>query len=317
MNASFLLTFSIIILGFVAGLIVQRYSGKLALWLSLVSTKIALMSLIPFSIFISLWQLKNIRLELFYLPLIGVCVIFTGIMVGVIIAKKKALTDIQMASLVSVTSMYNLGALGNLIVFTVFGEDGVAMLALFKLCEELIYYGGVFPFAKSKSPDMSMKETKNKQLWKDPIFLIALTAVSSGVLLNIFGIPRPLFLTSFTCWMIPLGTFLLVFSVGLTFNLKGGRKWRKLALFTMLIRNISVIVVLLILLSVFGLWDADYRLVSSVCLILGVMPTAFMSTLPSVIYGLDRDLANTSWIVSYGVSLIIIPLTLMYVTIFG
>ncbi|PWI32260.1 hypothetical protein DI392_16435 [Vibrio albus] len=317
MNQAFLFTFGIIITGFILGLFFQRYFNQFASKLSLAATKIALMSLIPFSVFISLWQLEQMRMELFYLPVIGASVILSGALVGKIVSAKLSLTDKQAAAIVPVASMYNLGALGNLIVFSILGEDGVAVLALFKLFEELIYFGGIFPYAKSKSQDAEMRATQNKRVWKDPIFLIALTAVSSGLLLNLAGIERPQFLYSFTYWMIPLGTFLLVFSVGLTFNLKGGKIWRNLAIATALGRNIAAVTVVIVLLTVFGLWQVDDRLVSSVCLILAVMPTAFMSTLPSVLYDLDNDVANTGWIASYGVSAAVIPLMLLYVTVLG
>ena len=317
MNQAFLSTLGIIITGFILGLFFQRNFNKLAPKLSLTSTKIALMSLIPFSVFISLWQLEHMRMELLYLPLIGGSVILSGALSGKIIAAKHSLTDKQTAALVPVASMYNLGALGNLIVFSMFGEDGVAVLALFKLFEELIYFGGIFPYAKSKSHDVNMKSTKNKRVWKDPIFLIALTAVSSGLILNLTGIDRPQFLYSFSHWMIPLGTFLLVFSVGLTFNLKGGQTWRNLAIVTALARNVAAVTIVVVLLSIFGLWQMDNQLVASVCLILAVMPTAFMSTLPSVLYGLDNNLANTAWIASYGISAVIIPAMLIYISLFG
>ncbi|PJC87389.1 hypothetical protein CSW98_05690 [Vibrio sp. HA2012] len=315
MNQAFLFTFGIIVTGFVLGLLFQRYFSKLAPKVSLVATKIALTSLIPFSVFISLWQLEHMRVELFYLPVIGACVILSGVLVGKIVSARHSLTDKQTAALVPVASMYNLGALGNLIVFSVLGEDGVAVLALFKLFEELIYFGGVFPYAKSKSQDADMRAAKNKRVWRDPIFLIALTAVSSGLALNVAGIERPAFLYSFSHWMIPFGTFLLVLSVGMTFNLKGGKNWRNLAVATALARNLAAVMVVVVLLSVFGLWQADNHLVVSVCLMLAVMPTAFMSTLPAVLYGLDRDIANTGWIASYGVSAVIIPLMLLYVTL--
>lgn len=317
MDQAFLSTFGIIITGFYLGLVFQRHFIKLAPKLSLIATKIALMSLIPFSVFISLWQLEQMRLELFYLPLIGLSVLLSGALVGKVVSAKHSLTDKQSAALVPVASMYNLGALGNLIVFTMYGEDAVAVLALFKLLEELFYFGGVFPYAKSKSQDAGMRATKNKQVWKDPIFLIALTAVSSGLILNVVGIERPGFLYSFSHWMIPLGTFLLVFSVGLTFNLRGGKTWRNLAIMTVLARNVAAVTVVAVLLTVFGLWQADNQLVASVCLILAVMPTAFMSTLPSVLYDLDSDVANTGWIASYGVSAAVIPLMLLYISMTG
>jgi len=310
----FVFTFSIIISGFVLGLFFQRYLKHSSSSVSLVATKIALMALIPFSIFMSLWQLDNIRTELLFLPFIGGSTILVGTMVGVFCAKKFQLTPIQTGALVPVTALYNIGALGNLVVFISFGENGVAMMALYKLFEELIYFGFIFPYSKSKSQDEKLKTTQNKQVWKDPIFLIAISAILSGLLLNVIGIERPEIFVSVSHWTIPVGTFLLIFAVGLTFNLKGGRKWQKLAITATVGRTVAALLVVSALLSVFNLWHIEGQLVAYVCLVLATMPSAFMGTLPALLYDLDKDIANTSWIVSYIVAMIVTPLMLLFLT---
>ncbi|WP_165314070.1 AEC family transporter [Vibrio ziniensis] len=310
----FVFTFSIIFSGFVLGLFFQRYLKQRSSLVSLVLTKIALMALIPFSVFVSLWQLSNIRTELLYLPLIGAAVIGAGTLVGILVARKNNLTPVQTGALVPVTALYNIGALGNLVLFITFGENGVAMMALFKLFEELTYFGLVFPYAKSKSQDEALKSTQNKQVWKDPIFLIAMCAISLGLLLNVSGVPRPEFLLSVSHWTIPVGTFLLIASVGLTFNLKGGKRWQKVALTATIARSAVAVVLVSILLSLFNLWGIEDHLVAKVCLILAVMPTAFMGTLPAVLYDLDKEVANTSWITSYFISMILTPIMLVFLS---
>ncbi len=308
----FVFTFGIIFSGFVLGLFLQRYLKQRSSVVSLVLTKVALMALIPFSVFVSLWQLSNIRTELLYLPFIGAGVIAAGTLVGIAVAKKNHLTPVQTGALVPVTALYNIGALGNLVLFITFGENGVAMMALFKLFEELTYFGLVFPYAKSKSQDEALKSTQNKQVWKDPIFLIAICAISAGLLLNVAGIERPEFLLSVSHWTIPVGTFLLIASVGLTFNLKGGKRWQKVALTATIARSVCAVLVVLVMLSLFNLWQVEGQLVAKVCLVLAVMPTAFMGTLPAVLYGLDKEVANTSWITSYFVSMVLTPIMLVF-----
>ncbi len=311
----FVFTFSIIAVGFISGLLLQRYLKQRSSSASVVVTRMSLMVLIPFSVFVSLWQLDNIHTELLFLPVIGASVIIAGTGIGILIAKKFALSPEQTGALVPITGLYNIGALGNLVLFITYGENGVAMMALFKLCEELLYFALVFPYAKSKSQDPSMKATQNKQVWKDPIFIIALTAVSCGLLLNVTGVDRPEFLYSVSKWTIPVGTFLLILSVGLTFNLKGGKKWQKLSITTAVVRSAVAVIVVSALLTLFNLWHIEGQLVAKVCLVLAVMPTAFMGTLPAVLYGLDKEVANTCWITSYIVSMILTPLMLLSLTL--
>lgn len=310
----FVFTFSIIAVGFISGLILQRYFKQSASSISVTVTRASLMVLIPFSVFVSLWQLDNIRSELLFLPIIGASIIVVGTGIGILIARKFALTPERQGALVPITGLYNIGALGNLVLFISYGENGVAMMALFKLCEELLYFTLVFPYAKSQSQDPSLKETQNKQVWKDPIFIIALTAVTSGLLLNITGVERPEFLYSVSKWTIPVGTFLLILSVGLTFNLRGGKKWQKLSITASVVRSLVAVVVVSVLLTLFDLWHVEGQLVAKVCLVLAVMPTAFMGTLPAVMYGLDKEVANTGWIWSYIVSMILTPIMLLSLT---
>ncbi len=310
----FILTFSIIISGFLIGLYFQGHLKQRAPVASLIITKIALMALIPFSVFVSLWQLDSISSELLFLPVIGAIVIVTGTLVGIGLAKKFDLTPSQSGALVPITGLYNIGALGNLVVFISFGENGVAMMALFKLFEELLYFSVVFPYSKSQSQDEALKSTQNKQVWRDPIFIVALTAISLGLLLNITGVERPELFLSVSQWTIPVGTFLMIVSVGLTFNLKGGKKWQKIAITATVVRSIAAVLVVIALLSIFGLWQIEGQLVAKVCLVLAVMPTAFMGTLPAILYGLDKEVANTGWITSYTVSAIMTPIMLLALT---
>ncbi|MGV2990204.1 AEC family transporter [Vibrio sp. E150_011] len=302
----------LILFGFIVGNVIQRVAVFPHRQLSLFFTRTSLYTLLPFSVLCSLWQLPRINPELLSLPLIGFAVIVSGIAVGFISQRVFDLKPKQFGALLPVSSFYNLGALGSLIVFILYGENAVAYLALFKLTEELIYFGWVFPFSRSTSVSLDTVDTGQRSRFKDPVFLLALAAVFLGLLLNAFSIPRPDFVASIIAVTVPLSSLLMITAVGMTFCLKGGREWVRLAVFSSLLRIVFALCVVVGLLSVMGLWSFDYGLLASVCLLLALMPTGFMSTLPSVLYNLDNTLASTCWLMSFIIALVVLPLALVF-----
>ncbi|MCK6264599.1 hypothetical protein KP803_15065 [Vibrio sp. ZSDE26] len=302
----------IVVVGFLLGLAFQKGKPTLSQSTSILLSKFSLYFLIPFSVLSSLWQLPSITAQLIYLPFIGVAVIGVGIVVGFICRRYFQLNDHQFGALLPVTAFYNLGALGNLIVFVTIGENGIALLALFKLCEELIYFGWTFPYTRALNHSKNQSVSSRKPFWNDPVFIVALCAVVAGVLLNQFELPRPQNFADFLKVTVPLSSFLMITAVGMTFNVSGGKKWCKLGVSAAVLRSFGAILIVAILLSVLDLWGAYQGDLARVCLLLAVMPTAFMSVLPSVLYDLDKSLANTTWLISFLVSLLVIPATILF-----
>ena len=309
MHQKLIILFSLIIVSFYLGLWFQKRYSEISQAFSLSLSKFTLTVVIPYSILTSIWQLPNIEAQLFYLPLIGVGVILFGALVGFCATKWKNLAPKQAASLISVTTFYNLGALGNLCAFFMFGESGAAIVALYKLCEELIYFGGLYPYAR-KCSDEQFNVGKTA-FWRDPIFLAAISAIAIGLILNMSGLSRPLIIADINQYIIPLGSLVMVFSVGLTFNLKGGEKWKKLAIQVSLCRAILTPLVAVALITLFDLWSIYDGMVAKVCILLSIMPTGFASTIPTVLYRLDGDLANTAWFYSYVVFFVMLPIAVV------
>ncbi|MDB1124390.1 AEC family transporter [Vibrio algarum] len=307
MHQQLITLLALIIISFSIGLWFQKRYSEISQPFSVALGKFTLTVIIPYSILTSIWQLPKIEAQLFYLPLVGVGVIFLGALVGFVTVKLKRLQPKQAGALVSVTSFYNLGALGNLCAFFIFGESGVAIVALYKLCEELIYFGGIYPYAR-KCGDQHFKQGKSA-FWRDPIFLAAISAISIGLLLNISGFNRPMIIGDINQYVIPLGSLMMVFSVGLTFNLRGGERWKKLAIQVSVFRAFLSPAIAMLLITVFDLWAVYDGLAAKVCILLSVMPTGFTSTIPTVLYRLDSDLANTAWFYSYLAFFIAFPIT--------
>ncbi|WED23790.1 hypothetical protein L3Q72_21380 [Vibrio sp. JC009] len=310
MHQRLIILFVFITICFVAGLLFQRRYTSISQPLSAFLGKFTLLAVIPYTIFSSIWQLPKIETQLLFLPLVGLGVILFAGFIGLMAVKLKSLEPRQAGALVSVTGFYNLGALGNLCAFFIFGESGVALVALYKLCEELVYFAGLYPYARRCSEENFT--AGKRSFFSDPIFLAAISAILLGLGFNLSGIPRPEILGDINQYVIPAGSLLMVFSVGLTFNLRGGDRWKKLAIQVSFTRACLSPIIAVVLISLLGLWSVYDGLVAKVCILLSVMPTGFTSTLPTVLYRLDCDLANTFWFHSYMAFFIAFPVAVVF-----
>ncbi|WP_026959204.1 AEC family transporter [Aliagarivorans taiwanensis] len=288
----------VVVIGFILGQGSQRWlSESRCKSIGLILSRFSLGVLIPFTVFNALWQLEHIERSLLLLPLFGVMAVVVGVLLAFALSRHYQLSPQQTGAMVPIAAIYNWGSLGNLVVFLLFGESGVALLAIYKLCEELMYFGWVFPFARRSS--LADDIPARRSIWRDPLFLLMLTVISLGFALNLSGIPRPAWITEVIPWTVPMSAILMIFAVGLTFNTRGNQAWAPIALRLSVLRPLLVLSFVAGLLTVFDLWGAYDGLLAGVCLMLSAMPTGFMATVPSLLYRLDQDVANTCWLYSF------------------
>ncbi|MGR5220556.1 hypothetical protein ACPV4B_09980 [Vibrio parahaemolyticus] len=266
------------------------------------SSRIALLFIIPFAILSSLWQLDGFDLDYGVVPLLGLGVIMSGASSAVVLSRWYSLDRKQFSAVLPVMSFYNLGALGALFAFFFFGEDGVALLALFKLFEEVVYFGVIFPFCRSNGSEQSSKASR---FWKNPVFIVSSAALATGVLLGGNGIARPEFFSVVTQYLIPLGSLLLVFAAGLTFHIQGAEQWIGFSAVAAVLRILMGCLFVTVTFWLFDLWTLGDGTLYAVCLMLACMPCGFIGVLPARLYGLDAALANTTWLATYIVSLLV------------
>lgn len=287
---------------FFAGMTLQRHLPNHTERLRLVSSQFSLLFIIPFAVANSLWQMGDIDLELLVVPLLGLGVIGSGALTSILIGRFYSLTSQQFSGLLPVTSFYNLGALGALFAFVFFGEDGVALVAIFKLFEEAVYFGIIFPYCRSKGLGSDGPSTR---FWKNPVFIVSMSALIIGLILGAADIHRPEPLTQISQVLIPIGSLLLVFSAGLTFHMSGSQQWFRTAAVTAVMRIVIGVLFLTAMFWTFDLWAIGGGILFPLCVMLACMPCGFIGVLPARLYNLDTALANTAWLATYIASLIV------------
>ena len=151
-----LITLGIIFVSLVIGYVFQQYvnAGRIPLSDERMTAlrqrmqRIALFVFIPISAMLSLWGLPSPDSRLLALPLLGIAAWVWGGILSVLFAKGLGLDRAQTGSLYCCGTFTNIGAVGSLVAVIFYGESAIALVSLYRLCEELFYFSVSFPIAR-------------------------------------------------------------------------------------------------------------------------------------------------------------------------
>lgn len=279
--------------------------------------KIALLFLNPVAIVGALWVVNIESVRLAALPFTGLFAILAGGALALSAAKFLKLEPRKTGAMYGCGSFTNIGSIGALVCFIFLGEQGFALVPIYKIFEELSYYSIGFPIAKyySSSEKTEKSLDRIKSLGKDPFILTALSSIVLGGLLNHSGIQRPEFFKAVVSTFVPLGTVLLLTSIGLALKFRRVRDYLKECLSVSIIKFLFVPILASSLAYLLGFGDIDHGLPLKVVIILSSMPVAFNALIPPSIYDLDLDLANSCWFFTTALLIIILPLLLIVLSV--
>ncbi len=272
--------------------------------------KLAQLFFNPIAFMGAFWILDLDHLEFIAIPFIGAIALILGGLVAYWFAKILKLNRKQTGSYIISGGFSNIGSIGGLMCFVLLGEAGYAMMPFYKLSEVFVYYGIGFPIAKSYSLDETETESFKKRMGKlllDPFMLVSLASMFIGFALNISGLKRPDFFATINTFFIPIGTILLLSSIGMAMHFERIGRYFKEGLLIALIKFIIVPAAAVTLATITGLGVINQGLPLKVVLILSSMPVAFAAMVPPTIYNLDVDLANANWLVTTLLLVLIIP----------
>ena len=300
----FVFIFCIILAGFIAGQLINRTANQHNEAIRSICIFLALRITIPISITLAIWQLHIESWVLAFLPIIGGGFLLLCFAVAFIVAKVLKLPPKQMGVYAPAGGFTNIGAVGALTVLVFLGESGLALLPLFKVFEEVIYFAFFFPFAAKHSENKSILTRK---WWNDPLIQMSTLAVTIGFSLNLLNIERPEEFFLISKYLVPIGTFALMITVGIAFNLGSiATQWR-LGLLLALIKQLIMPIVLLIILIAFGFSEPYEGMILKTSVLLACMPMAFIIMLPAALFKLDQDLANACWFASTLLYILMLP----------
>ncbi|WP_251527758.1 AEC family transporter [Metabacillus litoralis] len=275
------------------------------------STKLVLFVINPIIFIGVFWTINIDNPKLALLPILGAFCIILGGIFAIIFSKFLKLDNKKKGSMFVSGSFTNLGSFGTIFCFSFLGETSLVYVALFRLFEDFIYYTIGYPVARSYAKTQHAKEKFLHiilRLAKDPFIIVAILGITVGGTLSFSSIERPEFYSILIGIFVPMATLLLMIPIGYHIKMEAIRKYIKESFSISFIKFILVPVCIISLAYLVGMGELENGLVLKVILILSVMPPAFVSVIPTQIYELDIDLANSSIILNSGLLIIILPI---------
>lgn len=320
-------TFFVLIVGTLSGYFFKILSNKYEFvepaslkTLAVFFQKLGMIWLTSITYIGSLWIFKiDIIANIISLPLVGAISILAGGGFALLLAKYFNYNRLDTGSLFSCGFFANTVSLGGMVCFFYLGEEGYAFVPIFTFLMRLFYYGIGFPVSRMHSKDFNREERVAKKLimiLKDPFFYIGIGSVILGLVLNISPLERPKIYVTINEIIIPMTTFILLFSVGLNLKLGNVNNYIKECLYISLIKFIAVPLITLIPVLLFNYQSIDNGIPLKVSLIMSSMPVAFNSVITANIYNLNVDMVNSCWIFTNFAVILVLPLLLSFINLF-
>lgn len=273
---------------------------------------LAVFVLIPLSAMLSLWGLPKPDPRLIALPFLGLAAWILGGGIALVAARKLHLDRPQTGSLYCCGTFTNIGAVGGLTSLLFLGENTIALVALYRLCEELYYFSVSFPIARWYSPQNTETKLSFRAFRLDPILCVIVCALGSGFLLNTAQVPRPEFCGPLASAAMIASTTLFLFAIGLSLRLSRLSCHLAPSLAVCAIKFVAVPLVIISLAAAMGFGDVEGGLPLRVVAILSAMPVAMTALVPPTLFHLDVDLANACWIFSTLGLVAVLPLLMLF-----
>lgn len=316
-------SFTLIVLGVCCGYLFKQLTdrGRVTVSYGLdglrrIIQKFIFFFLNPIAVASATWIVTLEDVNLLALPVLCVVSLGLGGLMAYGLAKCFRMGRRQTGAYICSGTFTNIGALGALFCFLFLGEPGFALIPIYKLFEEFIYFSYVFPLARSFGIESSEKLSllqRLKIVFSDPFVVVSIASISIGLVLNRSGLPRPEFFATVNAVVIPVMVFLLLFTIGMGMQFSGIRGNVRPALLLSAAKFVLSPLIITGLGYMAGLHLIDGGLPLKVVCILSAMPVGFLSVVPPSLYDLDLDLANACWLICNSLLLIQVPLLLFVI----
>ena len=263
----------------------------------------------PPTALLSMWVLDFTHLTLLSLPFLGLAVSMASLLPAWWLARRWALSGPRRGSWLLSALFSNVGYLGALIAFALWGEQAYGLCTMYFLFFGTIVYtlgytiGGRYGAASSTVAPLA---TNSWEWWH----WTPMVGTLIGLSLSFGGVARPLVLGPFNRALIPLLTGAYLFTVGTTMRCsRVGAYWRE-GLWMSAIKLLYAPLIGTTLAWLFGYQHLLNGLVFRVAVLESAMPTAITSLTLPALFRLDQDFANSLWIITTLASMLVIPLLL-------
>ncbi len=314
-----ILTLGIIFTSLCAGWLARRGSecGKLPVSLETLDNlrrrlqTFAIFALLPFSAMLSLWGLPDPRPELLGLPFLGLASYICGGLFAMLGSRLLKLNRMETGSFFCCGTFTNIGAVGGLVCLLFLGENAIALVALYRLVEELYYFSIAYPIAQWFGPDNKSRTLSFRCFKPSPVLGVVISALLLGIVLRLANVPRPEICSPLASGAMILSTFFFLFAIGITLKLSLTVRYLPQCFTMCLIKFIGIPVVVITLAHLCGYGAIDGGLPLKTAAILCSMPVAMTALVPPALFRLDVHLANSCWIITTAALVLELPILLL------
>jgi predicted permease len=261
---------------------------------------------------LALWFLQ-VRRDVWMVPVAGLIAGVATCLTGLAVARWRKMPPADAAVFGLQAGMGNVGyTLGGVLAFVLWGIQGLAIEQMFCMMWPFFAFLFCFPLGRYYAERASGAHEGGgfvayavKTLGRSLTDLrsLPLYTATLGLTLNLAGAPPPEIAHEWHIIdaMMLVGIFLQFGSVGMT--VRAGRMvpyWKK-ALGSAAIKFLVNPLMMLVVTLAMGMAGATDLRPMYVCVLLSAMPTALYSVLMANLFGLNRDLANTTFILTHAI----------------
>ncbi|HEY3423843.1 MAG TPA: AEC family transporter [Negativicutes bacterium] len=254
--------------------------------------------------FFSFWVLP-LHYELIWLPVMGLVMGLIPGLVAYFVAEYKYTSDLDKGSYVMSAILSNLGTIGGLCVFLLYGETGYAYQQLVVLFQYILMFVFCYPLAQYYY-QRSQEGIEIKRVSLRSILFnrnqLAVVGILCGVVLQQSGVPRPQFFGSVVEALIHFGAWTALIPVGYLIDfVKLKDHYREIKDLTL----IKFVFTPLLTYGVASLVISNEKMLHTL-LILACTPTAINAVMISRIYSLNIHIAVAAFILTTIVFLLVV-----------
>lgn len=273
--------------------------------------RLVVTTITPLTLLSAFWALSISGGAMAFFPLVGALSHVIGVASALAASRFLGLDRKSTGSMLTCGAFTNLGSIGGLVAFMLYGEPGYALAGLFRVFEPMLYFMVGFPLAKTYAQEPSEENRLRvdpRAIVRDRLILLPILGVAAGGVLNLSGLARPVAIGEVNPYLILASTTGMLFAVGLNMRPAAARAYVRESAAIAGIKYVVLPAGLTLLALMLGYGRIDGGLPLKVVITMSAMPVAFNSLVPPSLYGLNKDLANSCWLVSMGLLVVVLPL---------
>lgn len=261
--------------------------------------------------FLSFWVLP-LRYELIWLPILGLAMGLIPGLIAYLWAEYRFKSNLDRGSYVMSAALSNLGTIGGLCVFLLFGERGYAYQQLIVLFQYILMFMFCYPLAEYYYERDQNKDKSIEVSWKTVLFSrnqLAVLGIISGALINMTGMPRPEPLGALFNPLVHIGAWTALIPVGYSIDFAKLKKEYKNIISLV---PVKFFLAPAIIYSLAALVIKDDVMINTV-LVLACTPTAVNAVITSRIYNLNVHTSVAAFILTTIIFIAVIYPALFFV----